>query len=425
MKILAASLQKDLKLKGFELKVKLFGKSIPSHGYLGENIPKQIFGKKLLPAPRAWDLMSIALAVIAADLRGHRKKSSDGWTREFDLTIAVQDPKFWTSQKVLLEKQLCFLTTDVWTLEFIKGGFKYAAPEKNKIVFPKNDCVVLLSGGLDSLAGIIDNVNEKHRPFAVSQLVQGDAEFQREIVQKLSNVEQIQFNHNATIPHGETPSSQRSRSILFISYAVLVATTLLDYQKGSIIPIYVYENGFISLNPPLTGARLGSLSTRTTNPQYIKLFQELLTAAGLKVRLLTPYQFKTKGELLKECKDQNLLSMLASKSISCGRYRIFGFTHCGRCIPCLVRRAAFLHSGLTDKTVYKFKHLGKRDKAHRKFDDVWSASMGIFAAKADGVDTWLSATLNSSILGNVKPYQDTIEKGLLELEKLLKKYKVI
>ena len=35
------------------------------------------------------------------------------------------------------------------------------------------------------------------------------------------------------------------------------------------VTLYMCENGFISINPPLTDARLGSLSTRTTHPVYL------------------------------------------------------------------------------------------------------------------------------------------------------------
>src|SRR5690349_16527201 len=106
MRILAANKKTDLKLKGYDFRVKLFGKSIPSHGYIGEHIPYEVFRKKLSPSPRAWDLVAIALAVFSADLRGHRLESPDGWTREFQLTVTVQDPMFWKAQKHLLERQL-------------------------------------------------------------------------------------------------------------------------------------------------------------------------------------------------------------------------------------------------------------------------------------------------------------------------------
>ena len=74
------------------------------------------------------------------------------------------------------------------------------------------------------------------------------------------------------------------------------------------------------------------------------MFQELLDAAALKVTVKNPYQFKTKGEMLRDCRDQAFLSKHAADTTSCGRYARNGWKHCGRCLPCLIRRAAF-HAG--------------------------------------------------------------------------------
>ena len=59
------------------------------------------------------------------------------------------DPDLWNTQTALVEQLLAFLTTDVWQVEFVGGGY---APAINTPVQPSSeDCVVLLSGGLDSL----------------------------------------------------------------------------------------------------------------------------------------------------------------------------------------------------------------------------------------------------------------------------------
>jgi hypothetical protein len=72
----------------------------------------------------------------------------------------------------------------------------------------------------------------------------------------------------ATAPgsHSVNERSQRARSIIFFAYGVLAATALKRYHDGQPVTLYVCENGFIAINPSLTTARLGSLSTRTTHP---------------------------------------------------------------------------------------------------------------------------------------------------------------
>ncbi|MCZ7581789.1 MAG: hypothetical protein M5U21_13400 [Fimbriimonadaceae bacterium] len=52
------------------------------------------------------------------------------------------------------------------------------------------------------------------------------------------------------------------------------------------------------MNVPLTSLRIGSLSTRTTHPYFLRQIQSIWDAVGLNVEIQNPYQFRTKGELL-------------------------------------------------------------------------------------------------------------------------------
>src|ERR1017187_8097703 len=86
-------------------------------------------------------------------------------------------------------------------------------------------------------------------------------------------------------------------------------------------------------------------------------------AADLRVHLENPYQLKTKGEMLSECLDQAFLREYAYKTTSCGRFKTYSLTHCGRCVPCLVRRAAFLSCNVTDATKYVYADIGMDDES--------------------------------------------------------------
>jgi 7-cyano-7-deazaguanine synthase in queuosine biosynthesis len=395
----------------------------PTRGSAGAAINAAVLKAALHPAPKAWDFLSLALAVTAADLAGHRTQSPDGWTREFELEVAVADPGFWNSQRHLICGLLGSLTTDRWTVSFIDGGFSPAPPSKR--VLPPEDCVALLSGGLDSFIGNIDLVAAGRHPFAISQIVHGDKENQRRFAKLIGGgLRHMQMNHNATVPKQETPPSQRARSLIFVAYGILAATTLARYHAGNDVTLYVCENGFISVNPPLTPMRLGSLSTRTTHPALLRMLQRLLDAATLRVRIDNPYQVKTKGEMLRECKDQRLLLAHAAEATSCSRYLRFAHTHCGRCIPCLVRRSAFLAWGKKDKTKYVYANLGRNDSDHAGFDDVRALAMALAEAKADGLDSLLGTSLSTALLGDVRPLQDVVARGLKEVGALLKTYGV-
>lgn len=402
-----------------DLDVVLFGNSgIPTRGSAGSALKHAIMQEKVSPAARAWDLLALALAVVSADFAGHRACSPDGWTREFELTVSVVDAPFWNANADTLQQLLAFLSTDRWTLRFIEGGIlpqPARTPE-----YPVEDCVVLLSGGLDSYIGAVDLATQGRKPLAVSQMVRGDGEKQVAFAAEIGGgLRHFQANHNAVVPDPENPPSQRARSIIFLAYGVFMATTLGRYHAGEQVTLYVCENGFIALNPPLTGGRLGSLSTRTTHPVVLALLQQVLDAAGLRVRIVNPYRLKTKGEMLRECLDQTLLITYAYKTTSCGRFKHFGYKHCGRCVPCLVRRAAF-HSWLgKDDTKYVYGNLAINNDEHAGFDDVRSALIGIAEHKEVGIKRWLGATISSGLITEKPLLAETAERGLAEIEALM------
>ena len=146
-----------------------------------------------------------------------------------------------------------------------------------------------------------------------------------------------------------TENSTRVRLIIFFAYALIVSYGI-NYNELGRKEIFVPENGFISLNIPLDSMRIGSLSTKTTHPVYMRMLQDIWNDLSLKVDLILPYKFKTKGEVLTGCKNQDMMKALIFESTSCGKYQRHGLRHCGECVPCLVRRAAFLKAGLRDDT---------------------------------------------------------------------------
>jgi 7-cyano-7-deazaguanine synthase in queuosine biosynthesis len=399
------------------LRVVLYGQpGVAERGSAGDAARRDILFRKLDADPKAWDLLSLALSVVTADIAGLRDRSPDGWTREFGLDIALGEPVFWNSQAAAIAEALDFLTTDRWTLRFRDGGPPPPAP--GSPVRPEEDCVVLLSGGLDSLIGAIDLVAAGMKPFAVSQTVRGDADKQVEFAASIGGgLNHIQLNHNAQA-QGPEEGSQRARSLIFLAFGVLVATTLRRYHDGGTVPLYVCENGFIAINPPLTGARLGSLSTRTAHPKFLGGLQKVLDSAGLRVRIETPYQAKTKGEMLRDCANQSLLRAEAARSTSCGRFQRFNYRHCGRCVPCQVRRGAFLAWGVQDTTPYVYERLGKKDVQHARFDDVRSVAMALAQVETEGSDSWLGPALVSPRLDEEPSIREMLARGLGELKAL-------
>lgn len=402
----------------------LYG-DVPGFGSAGKNLVRDTVKSGLAPTARAWDFLSIALGVLASDDGVTRSTSPDGWTRQIELTVAVSDPVFWETQAVPMRELLAFLTGDIWTIRFVAGGDGPPDPADDRAPRPE-DCVCLLSGGMDSLAGAITLVANGRRPLVVSQIAKGDKLHQQEFAREIGGgLHAFQTNHLVkplSTPKESRETSQRGRSIIFLAYGVLAATSLDRYRDGERVTLVIPENGFISINAPLTPLRLGSLSTRTTHPVYLQRLQQVLNAAGLRIDLDNPFATMTKGQVLKACPDQATLKRFVSKSTSCGRFARTGFRHCGRCVPCLVRRAAMFEWGQPDRPVkpYKYATLSQPDAHHLFFEDVRSVGMAIEAVNQFGVETWLGATLNSAELSNVSQYQAVCNSGIKELERFMR-----
>lgn len=411
---------------GDVMRFELYGQApVAGWGRVGGLVPPVLRRQRLSPSERAWDFTSIALSVVAADEAVTRLNSPDGWTREIELTVAVAAPAFWDSQKAELRRALEFLTGDIWALTFVPGGHA-PAPVWGAKPRPE-DTICLLSGGMDSLVGAIDAVAADRRPLLVSQKAKGDSADQIAFAKLISpGTLHLQLSHHAK-PPGPSERSQRARSIVFLAFGVLAASCLEITRSGAAVDLLVPENGFISQNIPLTPLRTGSLSTRTTHPFYFREIQKVLDAAGLLTRIVNSYEFKTKGEMLSECQNQVLLDQLAWNSTSCGRYSRTGFRHCGRCVPCQVRRAAVMAWGKADGTPkgYKYDRLGQPDRRHSQFDDVRSVAMAVDVVAREGIESLVGGAMNREMLGDVMPYRDVVSRGLGELAALHKREGVI
>jgi 7-cyano-7-deazaguanine synthase in queuosine biosynthesis len=327
-----------------------------------QNVPKVISGTcGRPPSARALDLLTVAMAVFAADLRVPRVLTADRWQRDISLHVPVFDVPAWEDAAAQFVEMLGFLTGDSWDLRFReRPPFEVVKPKSanGAAAVAKALDVALFSGGLDSLAGAIDLL-ESGRPVAlVGHYGAGVTNsVQQNVLSALqahygANVFPFMFHVQPLKAHeNEGEQTMRSRSLLFLAMGVAVATTL-----GSDRRLVVTENGFISLNVPLTLPRMGSASTRTTHPHFVSLFRGVLAALELDTWVELPGLFLTKGELLSAVRNPTLLGEIAPLSMSCshpelGRYhRKKPGNHCGYCVPCIVRRASMAAASVPDAT---------------------------------------------------------------------------
>lgn len=323
----------------------------------------------------AIDLLYISIFVFAMDRKVLRAKQPDNWSRSIELNIPVSDVVFWDERKTLLHTMISFLSGDDWKFSFRKKEILderdfYERNKYKKARAKSYDTVCMLSGGLDSYIGAIDLLEKRNnKVLFVSHYGggKGTKEYQDLVFQslkteyELEDSDYIQFY--ASCKNG-VEDTTRTRSFMFFSHAIALASAFnIDTQ------MYIPENGFISLNIPLTGARFGSSSTRTTHPYYMKLLKKLVKEMGLNLTIINPYQLKTKGDMVLECNNIELLKNNYTKTMSCshpdvGRYDKESKTmHCGSCIPCIIRRAALLRGFTKDKTEVRDFKLTKTEAA--------------------------------------------------------------
>lgn len=337
-----------------------------------------------------FDFFLISAIVYGVDnLLSRAIYSNDGWTRDIEVEFPVNNITTWTGKEDKLKQILDFLTGDNWQVSFrsIEQVNLYQPRtnrRKNKIPqYDKNTIVSasLFSGGLDSLIGVIDELeklNTNERILLVSHFDSkspGPNGDQRKLLRHLmtqytNKIDWVQSKlalsrKDIDGNRVSIEKNYRSRSLFFIGLG-----TYLSPTDELIIP----ENGTISINYPLTPSRVSSLSTRTTHPYVLKTTQELLTDLGLSTRIHNPYTFKTKGEMFVECANQAFLQSIYRDSVSCGKrgFRQYHFDNpnekhnCGRCMPCIYRRAALNKASLDNESHYgnfitKVSSLGDND----------------------------------------------------------------
>lgn len=373
------------------------------------------------------DLLYLSLSVFAADRLSLRNETVDGWSRKLIIYIPVLEYELWEKAKSILEKMLCFLSGDKWTFVFRKRTqtenekVNYRKLEKSKQESKDYDQLCMFSGGLDSFIGAIDLLEgDKKRTLFVSHYGggKGTKEFQDILKEKFIEYYSLEgrdfHQYFAKVVSG-VEDTTRTRSFMFFSHAISVASC---FRKP--INVIIPENGFISLNIPSTFSRLGTSSTRTTHPYYMALFQELLEIIEIPVKLVNPYQFKTKGEMLIECKNQIFLKNNLENTMSCSHPDIGRMQketearHCGYCLPCVIRQAAIMRAGIVDKSSYRDNKFTGGNVSRTNLN---SYLLGL--RRFNPKYAFMTIQSSGSITNDILKYADLYIRGMNELKTYL------
>jgi 7-cyano-7-deazaguanine synthase in queuosine biosynthesis len=354
----------------------------------------EIVDRSRQPNTRTLDFLIISAVTYAVDKIVRRDTTLDRWTRTLEVTVPVSEPANWNRAAASLSEAVSFLTGDVWTFRFTQSAAPFqkrrANRRKSAIGFPRSSAVSLLSGGIDSFVGALDLLaqNPNQHFLFVSHYdrhVKGPAKDQNDLSKFLSErfrgrVSHLQVRVGTVAADDEEHSfeiSFRSRSLIFLGLAVYAAS-----KVGDDIPIMIPENGPISVNMPLNPSRRGSCSTRTVHPFFISSLRNALSQAGINHPIKNPYEFKTKGELIAECRSLKLFLQALDKTNSCAKAgRRMHWNNrkaraCGACVACLFRRAS-LHAIGQDSELFGNDVFKGQPKAYPDFH----ALLGLIASK--------------------------------------------
>lgn len=385
---------------------------------------KQMYITPYMFTDEALDLLYISLMIFYADRKIKRDAQNDAWTRHFELYIPVKAFDKWETNKIVLTDALNFLTGDNWDLHFRnrapltddeynyrKGRYRYRRSVKRI----DSNVFCMLSGGLDSFIGAINLLKEGKKPFFISHYGGGKGvkKFQDNVINSLSTQYEVNkrqfFRFYAAAQKGEEDST-RSRSLMFFAHAIAVASGMNHH-----VDLFIPENGVISLNIPLTVMRLGSLSTRTTHPYFMGLLQQIITNLGMDITLINPFQFLTKGEMMRTCLDLDFLNMQYQNTLSCshpdqGRWSGDDAGHCGECLPCTIRRAAIKAAGLDDNSHYRHNYDTPKGK-----EVLNSYKLGLLTPKNSSAAIQMSGPIKT----DEQKYINLYERGIQELKDFL------
>jgi len=389
------------------------------------------------PSEDATDLLILGIAIYFADKSISRAQAFNKWSRYIHLYQPVSNLDLWDDTKEKLEKALDFLTGDHWEIHFRKANHKHlVSPKQTQSKLPNLEkqpkTVALMSGGLDSFTGAIDLLEtESENVIFVSHYNRSGVTkpVQDRIYLLLERYYPNRFRALQFFVQpsegitGEVEPSQRSRSFLFLSLGVAVSST-----GGGQIPLHIYENGLLSLNVPLNPNRGGGLSTRTTHPYFLSLYQNILESLGIAIRITTPFRFATKGEMLLASKNSSVLQEGIKMTHSCSHINYVRFkgqaidSHCGYCLPCIVRRAATKYA-MVDDVYYVVDVTGNDIPANRvEGKDIYAVKIALQRL----------ATMSSSLISHVRTtgpipgtpeeiaqYVDVYRRGMEELGRLI------
>jgi 7-cyano-7-deazaguanine synthase in queuosine biosynthesis len=368
------------------------------------------------------DLLNLASGIYATDLCIKRQER-ENYIRTIHLEIEVVNPFLLNSIKKELKYALNILSRDNWDIDFVS---KHGTAVGNVQWQDSEGVVLLFSGGLDSMSGAVNFLEQKKAITLVSHTSQGNVvvnEHQTNVHGLLEKHYKQTIDHIQVKVYGrkkdpyEFPeldrreNSQRTRSFLFLALAVLVAR-----RKSINRIVFMAENGQFAIHLPLNQSRIGPFSTHTADPKFMELATSIFGSIlqNKKLVIENPFLYKTKAEVFAILPDK--LRNAADLTASCWKIsRTENNKHCGQCVPCISRRIAVEFNGI------KFNEyvvdLFKQDIGSLPDDDTGKRNLIDYLEFISRFKTVTTANKSSIALEFPELYNDAID-----MDKAIKMY---
>jgi 7-cyano-7-deazaguanine synthase in queuosine biosynthesis len=293
----------------------------------------------------AVDLLDIATTVYAIERQLAPRALSNRNVR-YELTVPLRDPGPWKGKPIeLLQELLGFLGSTQWEITLVQRPGKkidlYAPTDSGRTV----RSVALLSGGLDSTAGVGSGFTSAKETQLCSFYTR-QKELQRRIADGLKFMPPTQWRHDSPAGLGR---SFFYRSFLFLAFGAVTAQTWSTDQ------IIQFENGILaSAIPPVPSVAMTKHAHPRLHDLFTKLLKNVLPGDWSVSNPLWGYTKRQAVGLLAKNIGQTATNKITSITQSCwnlaapqvfgvskfGKYRKKANMQCGVCIPCIVRRTA-------------------------------------------------------------------------------------
>lgn len=336
---------------------------------------KAIRHRDLQPTREIADLIDFAVSIDVADRWAKAKK---GFPRSIVVRLPVRTNGVLHSSDIpeIANQMLYWFTGDKWKFQFVPHTGVGRRSERQPIMrmnanskSPKAE-VALWSGGLDALAGLCNRADQGiaerfvlvgtgAKP-AVWGLQDRVCSRLRERVEFLMDPVRLQI-----ALRGDEHSESRNRNLNRARGAVFLllgsAYALLEQQNA----LAVYENGPGALNLPFRDSEVGLDHSRGVHPLSLAWMSQLVsTISGTDFKVHNPFIGWTKAQMCRVFNKMNL-SAVAGITQSCDRSPRSKIKQCGTCSSCILRRQAFLASGIPDTSKY-LVHRGT-DQQRKKY----------------------------------------------------------